>query len=307
MIAEVFYWILNLSILGSFTGLIVLLIGRIKKIPRFGVYLLWILPFVRLWIPFGIANKYSLLNFIAKYTTETVVVNTPISDSVEISLTNTILAATNYFPMTFKTDLLKVVFYYAGIIWIIGVTVAIISSVVLYILTKNELKDSLSIKDNIYSSDKVLSPAIYGIIKPKVILPADIAAKDLQYVLKHEQLHIKRKDNLWRIVAVITACIHWFNPLSWLFVKHFFIDMELACDVGVLNDIDQVDKQNYAATLLNYSATKNYYASAFGGTKTRLRIENILSYKKLTLFSSFCFVLLFIVITITVITNAVKG
>jgi beta-lactamase regulating signal transducer with metallopeptidase domain len=83
--------------------------------------------------------------------------------------------------------------------------------------------------------------------------------------------------------------------------------MELACDAGVLKKLDDSSKKEYASALLACSTNKTYYASAFGGAKTRLRIENILSYKKLTLFSGLCFAALFIVIAVTVITNAAGG
>ena len=138
-------------------------------------------------------------------------------------------------------------------------------------------------------------------------MPANIANADLEYILKHEQIHIHRRDNLWRVVAVITACVHWFNPLAWIFLKCFFNDMELACDAGVLKKLDDNGKKKYASALLACSTGKTYYASAFGSAKTRLRIENILSYKKLTLVSGLCFAALFIVVALTVITNAVGG
>ena len=68
-----------------------------------------------------------------------------------------------------------------------------------------------------------------------------------------------------------------------------------------------INKKAYAMELLACSVAKTYYASAFGGAKTHLRIENILSYKKLTLVSSLCFAAFFIVVGITIITNAAGG
>jgi len=227
--------------------------------------------------------------------------------SPEFSMTNSIQAAESYFPMVYKTHLLKEIFHIAGTVWVIIATAMILCSALLYIFTKAALKDAEHINDNIYRSDKVLSPAVYGIIKPKIILPANIAEADLEYILKHEKIHIRRRDNLWRVVAVATACVHWFNPLAWIFLKRFFTDMELACDTGVLKKLADNDKSEYASALLACSAGKTYYASAFAGAKTKLRIENILSYKKLTLFSGLCFAALFIVIAVTVITNATGG
>ena len=73
MLAEIFYWVLNISIIGSVAGLVVFSLRKIKTLPRFAVYVLWVLPLIRFWLPFGIANEYSLLSLISRFTTKTVV------------------------------------------------------------------------------------------------------------------------------------------------------------------------------------------------------------------------------------------
>ena len=307
MPGTIFYWVLNISILGSAAGLIILLLRRIRSLPRFGVYLLWLLPFIRFLVPVGFANKYSLFNIISQYATKTVVVWEELPWLPELTTTNSIQMATRYSPMIYKTELLKDIFNIAGTVWIVVAAAAVLCSALLYIFTKSALKSAEHIRDNIYRSDKVLSPAVYGIIKPKIILPANIADGDFDYILLHERIHIRRHDNLWRIAAIITVCIHWFNPLAWVFLKCFLTDMELACDAGVLKKLDENGKKDYASALLACSAGKTYYASAFGGAKTRLRIENILSYKKLTIVSGLCFAAFFIIVALTVLTNAAGG
>ena len=307
MPGAVFYWVLNISILGSVAGFIILLLRRIRALPRFGVYLLWMLPLIRLWMPVGFANQYSLFNIISQYATKTVVVWEGWPWLPEITTTNTLQIATHYSPMMYESELFKDAFHIAGTIWIVVTVAAVLCSALLYITTKSVLKNAEYMRDNIYRSDKVLSPSVYGIIKPRIILPANISDGDIDYILKHERIHIRRRDNLWRVVAIVTACVHWFNPLCWIFLKCFFTDMELACDAGVLKKLDDSSKKGYASALLACSAGKTYYASAFGGAKTRVRIENILSYRKLTFLSGLCFAVLFIVIAVTVITNAAGG
>ena len=304
MPGDIFYWVLNISILGSAAGLIVLILRRIRVLPRFGVYLLWALPFVRFWTPMGLANKYSLLSLISRYTTKTIIVWQS-AGLPDFTMTNSVQAAESYFPIIYKSDLLRTVFSIAGTVWVLVAAAAVLCNVILYIITKSALKDAKHIKGNIYLSDKVLSPAVYGIVSPKIILPSAVSTSDMNYILQHEQVHIRRRDNLWRVIAVITACIHWFNPLVWIFLKYFFTDMELACDAGVLRNLDDGDKKAYATALLSCSVGKTYYASAFAGAKTKLRIENILSYKKLTLASGICFAVFFTIIAIAVMTNAV--
>lgn len=301
MQSEIFYWVLNLSILGSVAGMVVLILRRIKALPRFAIYVLWALPLIRLWMPFGIANEYSLLNFISKFTTKTVVIwkEVPL-----ITATNTIMGAKSYFPFEYRTDLLENIFSVASVIWIIISCTLILTSLLLYHFTKLEMKSAKLLRDNVYLSDRITSPAVYGVVHPKIIIPAAIVNEDIDYILLHEQVHLKRHDNLFRFVAVITACIHWFNPLSWIFLKYFFTDMELACDAKVLKNLNQLETKEYAHTILAYASGKALFSSAFGGAKTKVRIENILSYKKLTILSSLSLAALIVSIAIVIITNA---
>ena len=159
-------------------------------------------------------------------------------------------------------------------------------------------------RKNIYLSGKVDSPAVYGITRPKIILPESYQDKDLKYIIKHEKTHIRRLDNLWRIMGFFAAAVHWFNPLSWIFLKAFLTDIELACDEMAISGLETEERKDYARTLLNSTRSKSVLVSAFGGAKVRTRIENVLSYKRMTLFSSIGFAVLILFIVFTLITNA---
>lgn len=307
LLSEIFYWVLNMSILGGFIGLIVALVRKIPKLPRFAAYLLWALPLIRLWVPFGIASRWSLLNLISKYTTKTVVIWKQSPGRPDLSMTNSLQAAEHYFPITYKADALKSIFEVASVIWAILAAAAVLTVVLLYTLTKREIRNARHLQDNLWISDRITSPAVYGIIKPKIVLPEWITERDMPLISAHEGVHIRRWDNLWRMVAVITACIHWFNPLSWLFLRWFFGDMELACDAKVLKDLGEDRAKDYAAALLNCSNKKNYFASTFGGAKTGIRIEYILTYRKLTLLSTLSFGTLVGTVAFVLITNAMGG
>lgn len=301
MLSELFYWVLNISIIGSVTGLVVLSLRKIKTLPRLAIYVLWLLPLIRFWLPFGIANDYSLLNLISKFTTRTVVIWEEVP---QFTTTNSIMGAKGYFPLEYKTDLLENVFKVASLVWIIVCCAALLTSVFLYLLTKSELKSMELIKSNVYKSDRIAAPAVYGVIRPRIVIPTALADGDIDYILLHEQVHISRRDNLFRVIAVLTACVHWFNPLSWVFLKYFFADMELACDAKVLESLNERQTKEYALAILTCASSKTFFASAFGGAKTKVRIETILSYKKLTLLSSLCFAALVMVIAVIIITNA---
>ena len=303
MPGTIFYWVLNVSILGSIAGLLLLLIRRIRAFPRFGIYLLWIVPWLRLWMPIGFAYPFSFLNLFSPNTIKTVPVIEGFLGYPDFSAMNFMQFAENYVPMSYRSDVLRDVFEVAGIVWMVVGFAAVVCAFILFFVSRASLKGARHISDNIYCSDRVLSPAVYGILVPKIVLPTD-GLDDYAYVLMHERVHIRRRDNLWRFAAILTVCVHWFNPLIWVFLRCFFIDLEMACDSRVLKDLRDDEKRKYAAALLSWSSGKTSLASAFGGMKVRRRIEHILSYKRLTWFSTLGFTVLILVIAVSILTNA---
>ena len=302
MIAATCYWILNLSIVASLMGLIVMLIRKIKFIPRRVSVFLWIIPFLRMVLPVGLNSPYSLMSVFSRLT-RNVTVFKP-ADDISFSFSNNIKAADSYYPLTFKSNALGTVFTVTGFIWIVAMLALLIALTLIYVSTKKAVADAVHFELNIYFSDKVDSPAVYGIIKPRIVIPESFKGKDLGYIIRHEKTHIKRLDNLWRILGFITASVHWFNPLSWVFLKAFLNDLELACDEMALAGLEKDERKQYAMTLLESSQSKSILVSAFGGAKVRTRIENVLSYKKMTAVSAAGFTLLILVIICTLITNA---
>ena len=303
MIGWVCYWVINMSIVASFMGLIVMLIRKIRFIPRRVSVFLWIIPFLRMTVPVGINSPYSLMSLVSRLTTKTVTVYQP-SEDIAFSVSNSIRAAESYSPFRYKADFLETVFNVTGFLWIIVALALIIALTIIYVSTKRAVADSTLLKENVYLSDKVDSPAVYGIIRPKIIMPVSYKDKDLEYIIRHEKTHIKRLDNLWRIIGFLTVSVHWFNPLSWVFLKAFLTDLELACDEMAVAGYEKEERKEYARALLECTQSKSMLVSAFGGAKVRTRIENVLSYKKMTAFSAIGFTLLVLVIIFTLITNA---
>lgn len=301
MLSDVFYWVFNMSISAAIAGSVVLLLAKIKRIPRWLICALMLIPFLRMWLPFGMGNEYSLMSLISKFTTKTVIVY---EGRIPFSITNFTMAANSYFPIVYKTSILESVFRIASVIWIIIAAALLIAMFIIYNITKAELKDARLLRNNIYISDKITSPSVYGIFREKIILPKEYEADDLKFILMHENAHIRRRDNLWRILAVATACIHWFNPLAWLFLKSFLTNSELACDEAVLKMCSEAERKDYAEALLNCAQSKNLYVSAFGGAKLRVRIERIISYKKFSALSITAFAILAAAVAYTLLTNA---
>lgn len=303
MLQEAFYWIFNMSITASITGLLVLLVGRIKRIPRRLAVTLWAIPFLRMAIPFGLNSPYSLMSLLSRFTTKTIVVYQP-SDDVAFSVVNSVMAADSYFPITYKVNLLEKVFGAASVIWMIVFSAIFLMLTLIYFTTLREMKGAARLRDNVYFSEKVISPAVYGVIRPKIILPVSYMDKDIELVLLHEKTHIRRADNLWRMLAFFIVAVHWFNPLCWVFLKAFLENLELACDECVLLKLGDNRAKEYALSLLESRQSKTVFSSAFGGAKIRTRIENILSFRKMTWVSATVFAALIAAIFYVLLTNA---
>ena len=204
MKTDLFYWLLNAGIFGSVIGLLVLMLRRFKRLPRRMICALWALPLLRLWMPFGFSSQFSLLTLISRYGTRTVTVYNALL-LPDISVTNAVQAADSYFPITYKTNLLESVFSTASLVWLVGFCALVLTGALLYVFTAREMQSARHLRDNVYISDHITGPALFGIIKPRIVIPARMEGENIDYVLRHENTHAKRRDNLFRCIALFDS------------------------------------------------------------------------------------------------------
>ena len=81
-------------------------------------------------------------------------------------------------------------------------------------------------------------PVLLGLVRPRVVLPADFEARfspdEREVVLAHEQAHRSAGDHLINAAAALMRCVCWFNPLAHLAIPALRLDQELACDAAVI-------------------------------------------------------------------------
>jgi beta-lactamase regulating signal transducer with metallopeptidase domain/lipoprotein-anchoring transpeptidase ErfK/SrfK len=102
-------------------------------------------------------------------------------------------------------------------------------------------------------STRVCCPAVFGLLRPVLLVPADrigsMTQQDARHILLHELAHIKRAD-LWGHSAYMALVIlYWCNPLVWLIRKHIQNLRELCCDATVAKHLRE-DTPAYRGTLL---------------------------------------------------------
>lgn len=103
-------------------------------------------------------------------------------------------------------------------------------------------------------SPKVESPAVTGIFRPSLLLPAGFPKgfneEETRLILLHEFTHLKRRDLAVNGLSCVLQALHWFNPILWFAFARMRVDREAACDAGVLS-IGKVDRRAvYGGALL---------------------------------------------------------
>lgn len=137
-----------------------------------------------------------------------------------------------------------------------------------------------------YSCDTAKSPVVVGLFQPMILLPASIDFSNeelVRHILTHEAMHIRRRDNLVKLVMMAALCLHWYNPLVWVMAREFCRDMESACDEAALAQLGAEESAPYASSLLSMAVPGlggGLFASAFSRTEVERRVKGVLAYKK---------------------------
>ncbi|MDE7311847.1 MAG: M56 family metallopeptidase [Eubacterium sp.] len=111
----------------------------------------------------------------------------------------------------------------------------------------------LGIRKNIkiYRCSVIASPFSAGLLRPCIFFPSGcMYCEDVRLMLKHELVHCKRKDVLYRFFMMLIRAMHWFNPVISFFERDFAHYSELACDEKVLENAGDFERYGYASLLL---------------------------------------------------------
>ncbi len=136
---------------------------------------------------------------------------------------------------------------------------------------------------NVWQLDGLPTAFVLGLWRPRIYLPAGLSDTERQYILLHEQAHLRRGDHLLKLLAFAALLLHWFNPLVWLAFRLGVQDMEMACDEAVLRRLSPKAGPEYSAALLHLANSGRPQAMAplaFSEGDVKSRIKNALSYRK---------------------------
>ena len=307
---DVFLKLVNLSISASWLILAVLVLRFVlKKAPKWVMPLLWGVVALRLVCLFSIESALSLIpsaetipSEIVTETREPVLYEQATLDIV----TNPTLPSAAEVPVGVSRQQAQVDFNIYSVLWLAGMAALLVHALVSAEKLKRKLATAILLRDNIYESEFVDSPFVFGVVKPNIYLPMHMDEGTAAYVIAHERAHLARRDHWWKVLGYLVLALHWFNPLVWVAYILFCRDIELACDEKVVKGLDGAARADYSQALLSCAAPKRAVAAcplAFGEGNIKTRVKSALHYKKPAFWVAAAAVLAVVIVAVCFLTN----
>lgn len=307
---DVFLKLVNLSISASWLILAVLVLRVVlKKAPKWVMPLLWSVVALRLVCLFSIESALSLIpsaetipSEIVTETREPVLYEQATLDIV----TNPTLPSAAEVPVGVSRQQAQVDFNIYSVLWLAGMAALLVHALVSAGKLKRKLATAILLRDNIYESEFVDSPFVFGVVKPNIYLPMHMDEGTAAYVIAHEHAHLARRDHWWKVLGYLVLALHWFNPLVWVAYILFCRDIELACDEKVVKGLDGAARADYSQALLSCAAPKRAVAAcplAFGEGNIKTRVKSALHYRKPAFWVAAAAVLAVVIVAVCFLTN----
>ena len=256
MLQILFLKIVNMSLTSALIILLILIVRILfQKVPKKYIYLFWSVALFRLLYPFSLESIWSMIPSAEILPTELLTSTNRYDWSIHTGIME-IDQTVN--PVLYDTSPSALVsnFTVLSWIWLAGMVGMLCYSLIALIRLRHTLIGAVRLRDQIYLSDYVGSPFVVGVFRPKIYLLSNLSTREQQYILLHEQTHIRRFDPFFRVIAFAALSIHWFNPLVWAAFLLSGRDMEMACDEMVMQKLGENIRSEYAQSLLDLTTGK---------------------------------------------------
>ncbi len=273
---EIFKIVLSLSLSGSLL-ILILLLGKPflrKYFSQRWYYYIWLIVIARLLLPF--APKNNLINSCFNLKQPNAIM--PYIENIEPytapipALNGKILTSTTAVPHLTSNLLLPDFLAYLWLIWL-GIALLLLiykitayQSFVKYVHAGQSQVNDIQLLDKLTQiatqhgikrpvelaiNPMLATPMLIGLRKPTIVIPSiKQSTADFDYTVKHELIHYKRYDMIYKWLLQLTVCLHWFNPLVWLMQKEINRACELSCDEAVIYHLDIAERRAYGDALL---------------------------------------------------------
>lgn len=310
--SELFLKIVNMSISASWVVIAVLTLRFcLKKAPKWVNVLLWGIVAARMVFPFSIESVLSLIPS-AETISPTIMMEQSPSVQTGVPALNHVInpvISGSFTPAPgASANPLQIWIPVLAGIWLFGIAALFLYSAVSYWRLRRKVCEAVILRGYIYQSEKVCSPFVLGIIRPKIYLPYHMDSREMGHVIAHEQTHICRRDHWWKPLGFLLLTIHWFNPLMWLSYVLLCRDIELACDEKVIGEMGNEQRADYTQALVTCSVGRRVIAAcplAFGEIGVKERVKSVMNYKKPAFWIVLASVIVCAVIAVCFLTNPI--
>lgn len=321
---KIFESILETSLSGAVIIAVILALRLIlTKTPKKFICLLWTLAILRLLVPFSIESSMSLqpnLQMIRdslqpdhsttqmeEPSVSAVPDTPPVSDpsNVGTQAPDVVIGDTDIL----KADIVSIdTAAIVATVWALIACGFLLYTAVSYALLKRKVQNSVQLDKNIFECSTINTPFLLGYLKPSIYLPTGLPPEDLELILAHEQMHLRRFDNWTKLLGFLALSLHWFNPLVWVAYSLLCRDIEMACDEDVVVSMDVTGRKAYSAALLRCAVCHRLGAVcpvAFGEVSVKQRIPKVLNYRKPAFWVSLAAVLAIVCVAVCFLTDPV--
>ena len=207
---ELFLELVNRSVEASWLVLAVLVLRLVlRRAPKWTAVLLWALVGLRLTLPFTVESALSLLPSSHTVQQDILFSSQPAVHSgvglVDRAVNPVLQSAFTPDPAA-SANPLQLVVPVLALVWAVGVAVLAAYTAFSWLGLRRRLAQAVLLRDNIYQSERVVSPFVFGLARPGIYLPFSLDSGTMEHVIAHEQAHIARRDHWWKPLGfAITA------------------------------------------------------------------------------------------------------
>lgn len=317
-----FLRILNMSITGAYVIVAVILIRLLLiRMPKRYAYWLWSVVLFRLVCPVSLSSVFSMFRAkpfnmtiaqsegtaMLRYIPENIGYMQSPEITVGIPMMNSVISGSLPDAAPYASvNPMQVWIFVGTIIWTVGLVLFLAYNFYTYIALKRRMDTAVRFEGNIYESDRIRSPFLLGIIRPRIYIPFGMGDAERAHILAHERVHLKRMDHIIKMFGFFVMVLHWFNPLVWLAYSLMAKDMEMSCDEYVLIGADDNKAKDYSTALVSFAANRRFLVAsplAFGETGVRERVKNVLRNRKLPRWAAVAILLVCAITVVACATN----
>lgn len=128
----------------------------------------------------------------------------------------------------------------------------------------------------------------FGFLYPVIVCSRKMTSREAELLVRHELVHIKRMDAMWKLFMQAAVMLHWCNPMVWMLYRDFEQVCECSCDEIVMRDKSKEEVKAYLRLMVDEAREKKTetvslrWKSGFGGEaqKIKERMENLLKMRK---------------------------